>query len=223
MPNNFLKYLLVFGCLCSGLLFSANFEKEILNFGALFLKDIFPINNFLEELTFDEQKNSEINDEESQKERIVKYTNGLPLNVTWSLSEAEKKRDERSDKRSKIEYETDLGIEIHIEGEEWKTARGFQAAKEYANRLAVICSENISGLISGIAIGKRGIVLITNDRARRAFYLAQENTQEFLRAIVGDILKLPEPMAPAVVVRYGNSNMIAAYFKDNEIKVDYLW
>lgn len=103
------------------------------------------------------------------------------------------------------------GIDIYVDREGWQSGIGLRAMEHYVQRLANHVQKNIPGLIAGIAGGKRGILLVVTYRGRRNFFRARENTEIFLKAIVEDLAtRLPEPVAPYVVVRYEGEDIIVA-------------
>ena len=114
-------------------------------------------------------------------------------------------------------------IEVYVDREGWQTGVGYKGMVHYTERLSNHLSKQIPGYIVGIAGGKKGIMLMVSFKAQRNFYLAQENTKEFLTAIVDDLAKrLPEPVAPLVTVKQNGKEIIRAERVGDEIKVDFL-
>ncbi|MCX7846892.1 MAG: hypothetical protein N2595_02515 [bacterium] len=115
------------------------------------------------------------------------------------------------------------GIETYVEREGWQSGVGLRGMEHYVQRLANHLNKNIPGLIAGVAGGKRGILLIATYRGRRNFYRARENTEQFLKAIVDDLAtRLPEPVAPQVVVRYEGTDIIVAMRVRGKVHVKFL-
>ena len=113
-------------------------------------------------------------------------------------------------------------VETYVDQEGWQSGIGYRSMEHYLKRLARVCRERLPGMVVGIAGGKKGILLKVTFKAKRNFYLAQENTKELLTAIVKDLEKLPEPVAGQVIVTHNGQQIISAIRKGKEIKVDYL-
>ena len=94
--------------------------------------------------------------------------------------------------------------------------------QRYIKRLAHLCEDRMPGLINGIAGGKRGILLNVSFKGQKSFYMARENTEEFLGAIIGDLEKMPEPVALSVYVMHNRVNIISAIKKGGKTKVKFL-
>jgi len=113
-------------------------------------------------------------------------------------------------------------VKIYIAREGWQTNFGFREMQKYLKTLAEICSDRIPKLVYGIAAGKNGIMMQVSFKAQRKFYGARENTEEFLSAIVGDLEKMPEPIAPEVRMTCNGKEIIKAYRSGDKIKVKFL-
>ena len=114
-------------------------------------------------------------------------------------------------------------IEVYVDREGWQSGVGYKGMVHYAERLSNHLSKSIPGYVVGIAGGKKGILLIVSFKAQRNFYLAQENTKEFLSAIVDDLSqRLPEPVAPLVTVKQNGKEIIRAERVGKEVKVQFL-
>jgi len=114
-------------------------------------------------------------------------------------------------------------IETYVDKEGWQTGVGYKGMEHYVNRLSAHLGKNLSGYVTGIAGGKKGILLLVTFKAQRNFYMAQENTKEFLTAIVNDLVKqMPEPVAPLVTVKQNGREIIRAEREGTEVKVTFL-
>ena len=113
-------------------------------------------------------------------------------------------------------------IETFLNKNEWQSGIGYKEMQRYLKRLAHLCEDRIPGLVNGIAAGKRGILLNVTFKGQKSFYMARENTEEFLTAIIGDLEKMPEPVAPAVFVIHNKVTIITAIKKAGKIKVEFL-
>ena len=94
--------------------------------------------------------------------------------------------------------------------------------QDYVERLKKVFSIRLSGLIEKVAGGKKGILLVVSDKAKRNFFLAQENTSQLLSAIVDDLDTMPEPVLLQVTVNYRNVPIIVCYRENGENKVEFL-
>lgn len=132
-------------------------------------------------------------------------------------------RDERRTDRESARADRDTkGVETYTDRVGWETADGFAVMDDYVNRLKKVFETRMSGLVEKVAGGKKGILLVVSDKAKRNFFLAQENTSELLCAIVGDLKTMPEPILLQVTVNYRGVPIIVAYSEKGEIKVEYL-
>jgi len=114
-------------------------------------------------------------------------------------------------------------IETFVDKEGWQSSAGYKGMEHYVTRMADTLGKKIPGYIVGIGGGKKGVLLIVSFKAKRNFYLAQENTREFLTAIVKDLLKcMPEPVAPVVTMRCGDKEIIRAEWVGDKVDVKYL-
>lgn len=91
-------------------------------------------------------------------------------------------------------------MKTYVDKEGWQTGTGYRQMQQYVKRLAILCENNLKGLIVGIAGGKRGILLRATPKAKINLLKAKENTKEFLTAIVNDLAQFSEPVAPVVYV-----------------------
>ena len=113
-------------------------------------------------------------------------------------------------------------VETFLNREGWQSGVGYKEMQRYLNRLAHLCEDRLPGLVNGIAGGKRGILLNVTFKGQKSFYMARENTEEFLAAIIGDLEKMPEPVALAVYVMHNKKNIISAIKEKGKIKVKFL-
>ena len=114
------------------------------------------------------------------------------------------------------------GVETFLNPKEWQSGIGYKEMQRYLKRLAHLCEDRIPGLVNGIAAGKRGVLLNVTFKGQKSFYMARENTEEFLTAIIGDLEKMPEPVAPAVYVTHNKHTIITAIKKNGKVKVKFL-
>ena len=114
------------------------------------------------------------------------------------------------------------GVETFLNREGWQSGVGYKEMQRYIKRLAHLCEDRMPGLINGIAGGKRGILLNVSFKGQKSFYMARENTEEFLGAIIVDLEKMPEPVALSVYVTHNKRNIISAIKKNGRIKVKFL-
>jgi len=113
-------------------------------------------------------------------------------------------------------------IETYVEKEGWQSGVGYKGMQHYLERMADALGKKIPGYVIGIAGGKKGVLLIVTAKAKRNFFLAQENTHEFLSAIVNDLMtRMPEPVAPVVTVKFEDKEIIHAEWMGNKVKVNY--
>jgi hypothetical protein len=126
----------------------------------------------------------------------------------------------REDRRSK----RTPAVEKFVSREGWQSGVGYRAMEKYVTRLSYLCRERMPGMVVGIAGGKKGILLSVTFKAKRNFFLAQENTKDFLTAIVEDLEKLPEPVSAQVFVSQEGKQIISAMRprKGKDVKVKYL-
>ena len=116
-----------------------------------------------------------------------------------------------------------MPIEVYVDREGWQSGIGYKGMVHYTERLSNHLSKNLPGYIEGIAGGKKGILLMVSFKAQRNFYLAQENTKEFLSAIVEDLAqRMPEPVAPLVTVTHNGKEIIRAERVGTEVTVKFL-
>ena len=113
-------------------------------------------------------------------------------------------------------------VETYLKREEWQSGIGYKEMQRYIKRLAHLCEDRMPGLVNGIAGGKRGILLNVSFKGQKSFYMARENTEEFLGAIIVDLEKMPEPVALSVYVTHNKRNIISAIKKNGRIKVKFL-
>lgn len=134
-----------------------------------------------------------------------------------ALEDRQYAREDRRDKRSPP-------VDTYVAREGWQSGVGYRAMENYVTRLSNLCRERLPGMVAGIAGGKKGILLSVTFKAKRNFYLAQENTKEFLTAIVEDLEKLPEPVAAQVYVTHNGKQIISAMRpkRGKDVKVKYL-
>ena len=132
-----------------------------------------------------------------------------------AMEERRLEREQRRDKRSPP-------VEAFVDSEGWQSGVGYKAMEQYVKRLSLLCRERLPGMVTGVAGGKKGILLQVTFKAKRNFYLAQENTKEFLTAIVKDLEKLPEPVAAQVIMNHNGQQIISAERKGKDVKVNYL-
>jgi hypothetical protein len=134
-----------------------------------------------------------------------------------ALEDRQYSREDRRNKRSPA-------VETFVAREGWQSGVGYRAMEKYVTRLSYLCRERLPGMIVGIAGGKKGILLSVTFKAKRNFYLAQENTKDFLSAIVEDLEKMPEPVSAQVFVSQNGKQIISAMRpkKGKEVKVKYL-
>jgi hypothetical protein len=134
-----------------------------------------------------------------------------------ALEDRQYAREDRRNKRSPP-------VDTYVDREGWQSGVGYRAMEKYVIRLSHLCRERLPGMVAGIAGGKKGILLSVTFKAKRNFYLAQENTKEFLTAIVEDLEKLPEPVAAQVHVTHNGKQIISAIRprKGKDVKVKYL-
>jgi len=114
-------------------------------------------------------------------------------------------------------------IETFVDKEGWQSSAGYKGMEHYVARMADTLGKKIPGYILGIGGGKKGVLLLVSLKAKRNFFLAQENTREFLTAIVQDLLRcMPEPVAPVVTMRCGDKDIIRAEWVGDKVAVKYL-
>jgi len=113
-------------------------------------------------------------------------------------------------------------VETFLNREGWQSGVGYKEMQRYIKRLAHLCQDRMPGLVNGVAGGKRGILLNVSFKGQKNFYMARENTEDFLSAIIGDLEKMPEPVALSVYVTHNKRNIISAIKKNGRIKVKFL-
>lgn len=114
-------------------------------------------------------------------------------------------------------------VETFVDKEGWQSSAGYKGMEHYVTRMADTLGKKIPGYIVGIGGGKKGVLLIVSFKAKRNFFMAQDNTREFLTAIVKDLMKcMPEPVAPVVTLRCGDQDIIRAEWVGDKVDVKYL-
>ena len=136
--------------------------------------------------------------------------------------ELDSRDDRRADREIKKADRDTKGIETYTDTVGWETANGYAVMQDYVERLKKVFSIRLSGLIEKVAGGKKGILLVVSDKAKRNFFLAQENTSQLLSAIVDDLDTMPEPVLLQVTVNYRNVPIIVCYRENGENKVEFL-
>ena len=136
--------------------------------------------------------------------------------------ELDARDDRRADREIKKADRDTKGIETYTDTVGWETANGYAVMQDYVERLKKVFSIRLSGLIEKVAGGKKGILLVVSDKAKRNFFLAQENTSQLLSAIVDDLDTMPEPVLLQVTVNYRNVPIIVCYRENGENKVEFL-
>ena len=132
-------------------------------------------------------------------------------------------RDDRRADREMAKADRDTkGVETYTDTVGWETADGYAVMQDYVARLKKVFETRLTGLIDKVAGGKKGILLVVTDKAKRNFFLAQENTSQLLNAIVDDLDTMPEPVLLQVTVNYRNVPIIACYRENGENKVEFL-
>ena len=130
--------------------------------------------------------------------------------------ELDARDDRRADREIKKADRDTKGIETYTDTVGWETANGYAVMQDYVERLKKVFSIRLSGLIEKVAGGKKGILLVVSDKAKRNFFLAQENTSQLLSAIVDDLDTMPEPVLLQVTVNYRNVPIIVCYRENGE-------
>jgi len=152
--------------------------------------------------------------------RGVRFMVCVGLTVTGGAWAAETNMTEQIPGRRDREIKP---IETFVDKEGWQSGVGYKGMEHYVARMADTLSKKIPGYIIGIGGGKKGILLLVSFKAKRNFFLAQENTREFLTAIVKDLLQsMPEPVAPVVTLRCGDKDIIRAEWVGDKVDVKYL-
>jgi hypothetical protein len=153
----------------------------------------------------------------AETEQAIEPGNDEKTPEEQALEDRQYAREDRRDKRSPP-------VDTFVDREGWQSGVGYRAMEKYVIRLSHLCRERLPGMVAGIAGGKKGILLSVTFKAKRNFYLAQENTKEFLTAIVEDLEKLPEPVAAQVYVTHNGKQIISAMRprKGKDVKVKYL-
>jgi len=113
-------------------------------------------------------------------------------------------------------------VETFLNREGWQSGVGYKEMQRYLKRLAHLCEDRVPGLVNGIAGGKRGILMNVTFKGQKSFYMARENTEEFLTAIIGDLEKMPEPVALSVYVMHNKRNIITAIKENGKTKIKFL-
>jgi len=145
---------------------------------------------------------------------IENKTIGIPVtNNNNPNDEIEKESPRR--KRSKA-------VETFLNKEGWQSGVGYKEMQRYLERLAHLCEDRMPGLVNGIAGGKRGLLLNVTFKGQKSFYMAKENTEEFLTAMIGDLEKMPEPVALDVYIIHNKKTIISAIKKNGKVKVKFL-
>ncbi|MBR5902528.1 hypothetical protein IKZ40_09355 [bacterium] len=164
---------------------------------------------------------------------IAEPTNALPAVAEKRIEAPNKEdnpvqkelnaRDDRRADRESAKADRDTqGIETYTDTVGWETADGYAVMQDYVARLKKVFETRLTGLIEKVAGGKKGILLVVTDKAKRNFFLAQENTSQLLNAIVDDLDTMPEPILLQVTVNYRNVPIIVAFRENGENKVEYL-
>ena len=166
-----------------------------------------------------EEKNSQPESEEKVTEDSVKAPDKEDNPVQKELNARDDRRADREIMRSERDTK---GVETYVDRTGWETADGFATMEDYVKRLKKVFETRMAGLVEKVAGGKKGILLVVNEKAKRNFFLAQENTSELLSVIVDDLRRMPEPILLQVTVDYRNVPIIVAYSEKGEIKVEYL-
>ena len=136
--------------------------------------------------------------------------------------ELDARDDRRADREIKKADRDTKGIETYTDTVGWETANGYAVMQDYVARLKKVFETRLPGLIDKVAGGKKGILLVVTDKAKRNFFLAQENASQLLEAIVDDLDTMPEPVLLQVTVNYRNVPIIACYRENGENKVEFL-
>ena len=139
-----------------------------------------------------------------------------------TLPAADEKLEERRMDREDRKERRSPPVDTYVNREGWQSGIGYKEMERYVKRLSHVCSKRLPGMVFGIAGGKRGILLQVTFRAQRSFYMARENTEEFLKAIVADLERMPEPVAAAVYVTHNKREIIRAERKGKKIVVKFL-
>ncbi|NLF40515.1 hypothetical protein GX586_13810 [bacterium] len=138
---------------------------------------------------------------------------GTAFGADEALEQRQIEREERQDRKIPP-------VDTYVDREGWQSGIGFKEMEKYVTRLGQICSERVPGLVYGIAGGKKGILLNCTDKGQRGFYMAKENTEQFLTAIVQDLMKLPEPVAPFAVMNCRGKPIVQATYSRSSGKVE---
>ena len=142
--------------------------------------------------------------------------NTVATNTTKNVAADNKiERESPRRKRSKA-------VETFLNKDDWQSGVGYKEMQRYLKRLAHLCEDRIPGLVNGIAAGKNGILMNVTFKGQKSFYMARENTEEFLGAILGDLEKMPEPVSLAVYVIHNKKTIIIARKERGKIKVKFL-
>ena len=141
-------------------------------------------------------------------------TVGIPA-VNSKAQNVEVERESPRRKRSKA-------VETFLNKEGWQSGVGYKEMQRYLKRLAHLCEDRMPGLVNGIAGGKRGILLNVTFKGQKSFYMARENTEEFLSAIIGDLEKMPEGVALDAFIVHNKKTIISAKKKNGKVKVKFL-
>lgn len=149
-----------------------------------------------------------------QEEKPITYTSKKAKYSEAAIKERRQKR--RSSKKKKEK--------TYVDKNGWQSDLGRVAMEKYIERLLYLCQQRLPGMVTGIAGGKKGILLSVTFKAKRNFYLAQENTKDFLTAIVEDLEKLPEPVVAQVYITNNGQQIISAMRprQGQPVKVKYL-
>ena len=147
-------------------------------------------------------------------------------NTSWktnaAVSVAAAPDDSSTVEREKPRRHRRNNVETFLNPKGWQSGIGYKEMQRYLKRLAHLCEERIPGLVNGIAAGKRGILINVTFKGQKSFYMAQENTKEFLTAIIGDLEKMPEHVSLAVYVIYDKRTIIKAMKSKGKVKVKFL-
>ncbi len=156
----------------------------------------------------------------NETENVIKKTRKRKM-ITDAESPVSTNTTPKNLKKEREDEEHD-DVKIYIAREGWQTNVGFREMQKYLKTLAEVCNNRIPRLIRGIAAGKNGIMMQISFKAQKKFYGARENTEEFLSSIVGDLEKMPEPIAPQVTMTCNGKEIVKAYRSGDKIKVKFL-
>lgn len=144
--------------------------------------------------------------------------------VVWcaAFASADDAAEPRRHARRERAAALDVTIETYVDNEGWQTGVGYREMQRYIQRLAIICEENLQGIVLGVAGGKRGVLLRVSPQRKVNLTYARENTEEFLTAIVNDLAAFPEPVATTVHVVADGNEIIRAEKRGDRVRVRFL-